>query len=74
MTSMRFTIELEKEGRWVPIGELTHLPGLVGFGVTREEALAAVEEIASQMLEDEGVEDAEEDSQRRLPVRIPIGR
>ena len=54
------------------IGELTQLPGVVGFGVTREEALAAVEEIASEMLADERAEDAEQGGRRRLPVRIPV--
>jgi predicted RNase H-like HicB family nuclease len=63
---------LEREGRWVPIGELSQLPGVVGFGVTREEALAAVEEIASEMLADERAEDAEQGRRRRLPVRIPV--
>jgi len=56
----------------VPIGELSQLPGVVGFGVTREEALAAVEEIASEMLADERAEDAEQGRRRRLPVRIPV--
>ena len=57
---MRLSVELEREGRWVPIGELSQLPGVVGLGVTREEALAAVEEIASEMLVDERAEDAEQ--------------
>lgn len=69
---MRLSVELEREGRWVPIGELSQLPGVVGFGVTREEALAAVEEIASEMLADERAEDAEQGRRRRLPVRIPV--
>jgi predicted RNase H-like HicB family nuclease len=55
---MQVSVELESEGRWVPIRELTQLPGIVGFGVTREEALASVEEVASQMLADERIEDA----------------
>ena len=69
---MQLSVEIEKEGRWVPIGELAHLPGVVRFAVTREDALAAVEEIASQVLGDEKGEDPRQSRQRGLPVRIPI--
>jgi hypothetical protein len=48
------------------------LPGVVEFRVTRVEALAAVKEIASQMLADERIEAVEQGRQRRLPVRIPV--
>ena len=49
------------------------MPGVVEFRVTREVTLAAVEEIASQMLGDERIESAGRSGQRRLPVRIPVG-
>jgi len=71
---MRLNVELEREGRWVPIGELTQLPGVVGFGVAREETLAAVEEMASRNLADERIEESEQGRQKRLPVRIPVER
>jgi hypothetical protein len=66
---MQLSVELEGEGRWVPIGELEQLPGVVGVGVKREKAMAAVQAIASQMLTDEWIEDARH---RRLPFRIPV--
>ena len=70
---MQLSVELEGEAGWVPIGELTQLPGVVGLAVAREDALAAVDEIALQMMADEWVEDSKQDEQR-LPVRIPIER
>jgi predicted RNase H-like HicB family nuclease len=51
LKGVRLRVELEREGRWVPIGELTGLPGVAGSGVTGEEALAAVEEIGSLKME-----------------------
>jgi hypothetical protein len=71
---MQLGVELEREGRWVPIGELTRLPGVVGFGLPREETLAALEKMASRILADERIEDARQGRQRRLPVRIPVER
>jgi predicted RNase H-like HicB family nuclease len=71
---MQLSVELEREGRWVPIGELTQLPGVVGLGVTREETLAAGHEIASRILADERNEDVRQGRQGRLPVRIPVER
>jgi hypothetical protein len=66
---MQLSVELEREERWVPIGELTRLPGLVG--VTREEALAAVEEIPSQRLEDERAEDPSRGGEVGFRVGFP---
>lgn len=63
----RLTIELEHDGRWVPIGELTGLPGMIGYGGTREEALAAVEEIGRQMMADQVVGGA-----GKAPAPVPI--
>ena len=54
----RLTIELEHDGRWVPIGELTALPSMIGYGGTHEEALAAVEEIGREMMADQLGKDA----------------
>jgi predicted RNase H-like HicB family nuclease len=46
-TSSQFFIELEQEedGRW--IGEVPTLPGVMAYGPTRSEALAAVSFIAA---------------------------
>ena len=71
---MELSVELESEGRWVPIGELARLPGVVGFGATRVEAPAAVEEIALQMLADEWIEYAMQSRQGRPPVLILVER
>ncbi len=50
--SMLFTIELEREedGRW--IGDVPALPGVMAYGQTREEALAAVQALALRVLAD----------------------
>jgi predicted RNase H-like HicB family nuclease len=49
---MRFTIELEREtdGRW--IGEVVDLPGVLAYGRTRDEALAAVKALALRVIAD----------------------
>ena len=51
-TPTHFTIELEREedGRW--IGEVPTLPGVMAYGQTREEALAAVQALALRVLAD----------------------
>lgn len=48
----RFTIDLEQEedGRW--IGEAPALPGVMAYGSTRGEALAAVQALALRVLAD----------------------
>lgn len=48
----QFRIELEQEedGRW--IGEVPTLPGVMAYGVTRAEALAAVQALALRVLAD----------------------
>ncbi len=49
---MRFTVELEQEddGRW--IAEVGDLPGVMAYGATREQALAAAEALALRVLAD----------------------
>jgi predicted RNase H-like HicB family nuclease len=49
---MTFTIELEREddGRW--IAEVTDLPGVLSYGRTSSEALAAVKALALRVLAD----------------------
>jgi predicted RNase H-like HicB family nuclease len=48
----QFKIELEQEedGRW--IGEVSALPGVMAYGPTRAEALAAVQALALRVLAD----------------------
>jgi predicted RNase H-like HicB family nuclease len=48
----RFIIELEREedGRW--IGEVPTLSGVMAYGKTREDALAAVQALALRVLAD----------------------
>lgn len=50
--SSQFTIELEQEedGRW--IGEVPTLPGVMAYGPTRSEALAAVQALALRAMAD----------------------
>ncbi len=52
MGQTRFQIELEQEedGRW--IAEVSDLPGVLTYGATREEALAAVQALALRVLAD----------------------
>lgn len=52
MSQTRFRIELEQEedGRW--IGEVPDLRGVLVYGATREEALAAVQALALRVLAD----------------------
>jgi len=49
---VHFRVELEREddGRW--IGEVPDLPGVLAYGKTRGEALAAVEALALRVLAD----------------------
>jgi predicted RNase H-like HicB family nuclease len=51
-TNGQFKIELEQEedGRW--IGEVPTLPGVMAYGLTRAEALAAVQALALRVLAD----------------------
>ena len=48
----QFRIELEQEddGQW--IGEIPTLPGVMAYGATRAEALAAVQALALRVLAD----------------------
>ncbi|MBI5411217.1 MAG: type II toxin-antitoxin system HicB family antitoxin [Nitrospirae bacterium] len=52
MSRPPFRIELEQEedGRWV--AEVPDLPGVLTYGTTREEALAAVQALALRVLAD----------------------
>ena len=47
-----FTVELEREedGRW--IGEVTDLPGVLAYGVSREQAVAKAKALAFRVLAD----------------------
>ena len=49
---MDFTIELEREddGRW--IAEVAGMPGVMAYGQTREQALAAVQALALRVIAD----------------------
>jgi predicted RNase H-like HicB family nuclease len=50
---MNFSIEFEQEvdGRW--IAEIPQLPGVMVYGVTRDEARARVEALALRVLADQ---------------------
>jgi predicted RNase H-like HicB family nuclease len=47
-----FTVEIEQEddGRW--IGEIIDLPGVVAYGITRDEAVAKAKALAFRVLAD----------------------
>ncbi len=49
---MTFSIEVEqeKDGRW--IAEIPEIPGTMGYGRTREEAISRVEALALRVLAD----------------------
>jgi predicted RNase H-like HicB family nuclease len=49
---MKLTVELDREtdGRW--IAEVVDLPGVIVYGGTREEALAAAQALALRVLAD----------------------
>jgi predicted RNase H-like HicB family nuclease len=49
---MRLRVEFDREtdGRW--IAEVPELPGVLAYGKTREEALAAVEALALRVITD----------------------
>jgi len=49
---MRLTVELDREvdGRW--IAEVVDLPGVLVYGATRDEALAAAEALALRVVAD----------------------
>jgi predicted RNase H-like HicB family nuclease len=49
---MEFVVELEQEedGRW--IAEIPSLPGVMAYGLTRNDALRAVEALALRVLAD----------------------
>ncbi len=47
---MKIEIEREEDGRW--IAEVPELPGVMGYGSTREEAVSHVEALALRALAD----------------------
>ncbi|MHB8522684.1 MAG: type II toxin-antitoxin system HicB family antitoxin [Limisphaerales bacterium] len=49
---MNLAIEIEREndGRW--LAEITHFPGVMAYGQTRDEAIARVEALALHVLAD----------------------
>lgn len=48
---MNFTVETEQEdGRW--IAEVVELPGVLAYGVTREQAIVYAEALALRVLAD----------------------
>ena len=47
---MRIEIELEDDGRW--IAEVKDLPGVMGYGKSREEAISKVEALALRVIAD----------------------
>lgn len=47
---MNIEIELEVDGRW--IAEVKDLPGVMGYGKSREEAISKVESLALRVIAD----------------------
>ena len=47
---MHIEIELEDDGRWV--AEVKDLPGVMGYGQSREEAVSKVEALALRVIAD----------------------
>ena len=47
---MKIEVEPEEDGRW--IAEVPELPGVMGYGQTREDAIAKVEALALRILAD----------------------
>ena len=47
---MKIEVEAEEDGRW--IAEVPELPGVMGYGQTREDAIAKVEALALRILAD----------------------
>jgi len=52
MPDLKYHIETEEEadGRW--IAEITDLPGVMAYGATKEEAMAAAEALALRVIAD----------------------
>ncbi len=47
-TQFRIELEREDDGRW--IGEIPSLPGVMAYGATRADALAAVQALALRVM------------------------
>ncbi len=47
-TQFRIELEREDDGRW--IGEIPSLPGVMAYGATRGDALAAVQALAPRVM------------------------
>ncbi|MBI2446960.1 MAG: type II toxin-antitoxin system HicB family antitoxin [Candidatus Omnitrophica bacterium] len=52
---MNIEIEIEDDGRW--IAEIPDLPGVMGYGLSKEEAIAKVETLALRVLARSGWDD-----------------
>ena len=50
MSDFTVDIELEDDGRW--IGEVSELPGVLVYGLTREEAVSKAKALAFRVLAD----------------------
>ena len=50
MSDFTVDVELETDGRW--IGEVTELPGVLAYGVTRDEAVTKAKALAFRVLAD----------------------
>lgn len=50
MSEFNVEIEREEDGRW--IGEVAELPGVLSYGVTRDEAVARTKALAFRVLAD----------------------
>jgi predicted RNase H-like HicB family nuclease len=66
---MRIEIEREDDGRW--IADVVDLPGVMTYGVTREEALAKVEALALRVLADR-LEHGEEVPELGQVFAVPV--
>ncbi len=47
---MKIEVEREEDGRW--IAEITDLPGVMAYGITRAEAIARVQALALRVMAD----------------------
>ena len=49
-TNLKIEVEREDDGRW--IAEVSEFPGVLAYGVTREEAIARVQSLSLRVLAD----------------------
>lgn len=62
---MNFTIEIEQEEDGRFLAEVIHFPGVLAYGQTREEAVAPVEGLPLQVLEETNRSRSRERRERR---------